>query len=368
MAKKSTAEAFKEEVQGIQKDANSRGALWISTGSTLADIVVGAGRGLGYELGEVVLLEAVSQAGKSFWSHEIVANAFHGYKNKYPGKFKHQYQDVESGCTFDSKEMFGIEIMPFDPEKRVRPKTIQDCFAESVLFFEGLKKDEYGVCVIDSINGLFDKSGEERADELVNAHARNREYKEKTMGMELSKFLSQTFFKKLNPTVEESNGLFVIVAQYRQKSLPSGGIYYDLQMGEALKYFCNKRVKLTVAETIEVKGKPIGAVIRVETKKARGPWPYRTTYVTMWYTTGIDNNISNIDFLYGLRTAEGKLSTADKKQKIVWDGQEFTRDELVFYIEENDLEQELANRVIAKWNEEEKAAVKQLEGRKKRFQ
>jgi RecA/RadA recombinase len=386
MAKKAS-EAVKEVLDGVQRDPSKRGALWISTGATLADIVVGAGRGLGYELGEVVLLESQSGAGKTYWGHEIVANAFHGYKKQYPGKFKHQYQDVESGSTIDSKKVFGFEIMPYDPAKRIRPKTIQDCYSESMLFIEGIKKDEYGVAIIDSINGLFDEKGEERAQERVDAYKRGKDYIEKSMGMELSKFLSQTFFKGICPAVEESNCLFVIIGQYRQKQLPSGGVYYDLQMGEALKYFANKRVKLTVAEDIVVKGRNIGAVVKVETKKARGHWPYRHAFVTMYFETGIDNVTSNVDFLYDLRTPEGKLSTSDKKQKVIWDmppdeilapldkaGKEalldqlaMTRQEMISYIENEGLEDELASRVIAKWNAEEAEALSVIAGRKKRF-
>jgi len=386
--KKGTVEDVKDALVGIPKDPNSRGALWISSGSTLADIVIGAGRGMGYETGEVVLIESQSGAGKTYWGHEIVANAFHSYKKQYPGKFKQNYVDKESGATFDSKEMFGIEIVPLDIEKRIRPKHIQELYGKAMNFFGDMKADEYGVYVVDSINGFFDEKGEERSRERVDAESRGKDYVAKTMGMELSKYLSQEFFKGLCPAVEEKNGLLVIIAQYRQKQLPSGGVYYDLQMGEALKYFANKRVKLTVAETIVVKGRQIGAVVRVETKKARGPWPYREAFVTMYYETGIDNVTSNIDYLFDLRTPEGKLSASEKKQMVVWDepteqeleglkkaeiadlykSRGMTRDELVRYIEANNLEDELAQRVIAKWNEEEKEASSTLVGRKKRFE
>ena len=264
-----------------------------------------------------------------------------------------------------------MEIMPYDPEKRVRPRTIQDLHSESMIFLDKLQKEKgYGVFVLDSINGLFDEKAKERAEERVDAYRRGRDYEEKTMGMEFSKYLSTTFFKDICPAVEDSNAVYVIVAQYRQKQLVTGGTYLDLQMGEALKYYANKRVKLTLAEEIIVKGKQIGAVVRVETKKARGPWPYRHAYVTMYYTTGIDNVTSNIDYLYDLRTDTGKLSAVEKKQKLSWDDEaiDLTRDEMIRFIEANNLEDELARRVIEKWEAGEAEAVKSLQGRKKRFQ
>lgn len=366
MAKKSTSEEIKDAIMGVQRTGESRGALWISTGSTLADLVMGAGRGLGFETGEVVLIESQSGAGKTYWSHSIVAQAFHSYKKQFPNKFKHRYIDKESGSTFDSEELFGLEIVPKDIKKRARPETIQEQYADALSFIQEVKPDEYGVYAVDSISSFFDESGKERSDERVRAFDRDKEYKEKTMGMEMAKFLSSTYFKGICPAVEESNVLYLMVAQYRQKSLPSGGVYLDLQNGEALKYYANARMKITVADEIVVKGKQVGAVVKIEGKKVRGPWPYRKCFVTMYYDLGIDDVTSNLDFLYDWRTATGELAKAAEKP-VQWDGVEMKREDLVRYIEDNNLEKELASRVVAKWKEEEEASAILTKGRKKKF-
>jgi RecA/RadA recombinase len=263
-------------------------------------------------------------------------------------------------------EQFGLEIVPKDITKRAKPETIQDQYADAMIFGESLKADEYGVYVVDSISSFFDEKGKERAEDRVAAYSRDREYEEKTMGMEMAKFLSGTYFKGICSMVETKNILYVVIAQYRQKQLPSGGTYLDLQNGEALKYYAGTRFKVTVAEDIKVKGRQVGAVLKMETRKARGPWPYRSCFVTLYYDYGIDNTTSNLDYLYDWRTATGQLAKSAEKPAM-WDGIEMKREDMVRFIEDNNLEAELDARVISKWNEEEKQAQYLTAGRKKKF-
>ena len=63
---------------------------------------------------------------------------------------------------------------------------------------------------------------------------------------------------------------------------------------------------------------------------------------------GIDNVGSDIKFLYDLRLATGKDASALNKP-MEWDGLEYSYDELIDYIESNDLEEKLANAVKEKW-------------------
>lgn len=367
MARKIVASVDKAfDGSGVVRTGESRGALRISTGALLSDIVVGGGRGLGFETGEVVLIESQSGAGKTLLGHHIVASGYHAYKDKFPGKFRQRYVDKESGATFDSEEQFGLEIVPKDIKKRARPATIQDQFADAMSFIKGMKDDEYGVYVVDSVTSFFDEAAKERADKRVVAYEKGRDYEEASMGMEMAKYLSAEYFKGLCPAVEESNLLYVMIAQYRQKKLPSGGVYLDLQNGEALKYYANVRLKITVAEEIVVKGRQVGAVLRFEGKKVRGPWPYRQCFVTLYYDYGLDNTTSNVEYLYDLRTATGVLAKAAEKP-VVWDDQEFMRVDLVRYIEDNGLEEELDRRVYQKWQDAEKESAYLTTGRKKKF-
>lgn len=340
-----------------------RGAFWISSGSDLMDLVVGGGRGLGYETGMSVLFEAQSSAGKSFLAHEIVASAYHKYKSKA----NWMYLDCESGCTFDSKALYGVEIMPPNVEDRKRPKTIEAAFSEIMLFGEAIKKDEFGIVIVDSLDGLVSEAAEERASKRVLAYSKGKEFDEASYGMEKAKYLSQEFWPNVNEMCERKNVLLIVVSQYRQAQGQYGSVN-KISNGEANKFYSHARVKFVKKEELEVKGRSIGAIVDAGTIKMKGPWPYRNCYIVMHYSRGIDNTATNIDYLYDLRTAErGELKKRASEQLLTWDDKELSRSDLINYIEDNNLEKKLSERVREKWYNDEEVAVEGLKGRKSRY-
>lgn len=365
MAKKKSKEIAKAL---STRPADQRGAMWISSGSDVMDCVVGGGRGKGYETGEVVIFEGDSSTGKTFLCHEVVAAGYYKAKANKEKPYIFEYMDCESGNTFDSKTLYGLEVMSYDPKERIRPTTVQEAFAESMLFMDEVPADGVGVLVLDSIDGITSKEAEERAENRVNAHKRGREVEDKTFGMEKAKYLSQEFMPKVADKAERSDTLYIIVAQYREKPGMHGSIK-QIGNGKALQYYAHKRVSFKLKHKIEVNSKHIGSVIEVTTKKVRGNQPHRSAMFTIYFKTGIDNVASNIDYLFNFLTNEGKVSTAASRITGVWDEgmEEMTREELIDYVEENNLEDELTRRVHAKWDAGEEEAVAHLKGRKKRY-
>lgn len=349
--------------RGQKPSDTARGAFWVNSGSDLMDLVVGGGRGLGYETGMSVLFEASSSAGKSFLAHEVIASAYHKYKEKC----KWLYLDVESGCTFDSKALYGIEIMPANVGDRKRPTTLEDCHAEIMNFGETVKSGEFGIVVVDSLDGLMSEDTEERVSERARLYAKGKEYDKGSFGMQKAKYLSQEFFPSVNAMVEKKNILLILVSQYRE-SAGQYGPRNVISGGKALTFYTHARVKFQKKEEIEIKGRTLGAVISVETVKMKGPRPYRNCLITIFYTRGIDNVTSNVDYLYDLRTAErGELKKNAEEKELKWKDQVLTREALIRYIEEHNEEEELSAAVREKWEAEEIQAAKMLEGRKTRY-
>lgn len=341
-----------------------RGAFWISSGSDLMDEVVGGGRGLGYESGLVVVFESDSGHGKSFAGHEVIASAYHKYKEKC----EWLYLDVESGATFDSKALYGVEIMPPNVEDRIRPQTIEDCLNEIVIFGNKVKDGNFGIVIIDSINGLLAEDTQQRVQNRATAYSKEKEFKEGSYGMQKAKFLSQEFFPTINALAEKKNLLIIIMAQYREAQ-GQYGARKVLSDGKALPYYPHIRVKFLKKEEIEIKGRPIGAVLQVETTKMKGPRPFRHCLVVLHYTRGIDNTLTNIDYLYDLRTAErGELKKGAEDKALTFEDVALTRLELAKHIEANNLEGKLKRMVLDRWEDEEEQAMKQLEGRKARYE
>ena len=373
---KSEDTGIKEEIEasltqgaGVTKAKKStsssatRGVAWISSGSDLMDIVVGGGRGYGYETGLVVLFESDSGHGKSFMGHEAIAAGYHRYKEKC----KWLYLDVESGATFDSKALYGVEIMPPNVEDRSRPETIEDCLNEIVLFGDKVKEGEFGIVVVDSIDGLLSEDTKKRINDRASAYSKEKEFDKGSYGMAKAKFLSQEFFPTINALAERKNLLIILMAQYREAQ-GQYGPKKVLSNGKALPYYPHIRLKFLKKEEIEIKGRPIGAVLEVTTVKMKGPRPFRHCYIVLHYTRGVDNILTSIDYLYDLRTAErGELKKSAEEKPLKFEEVELPRLELARHIETNNLESKLKRMVLDKWEDEEDAAMKQLEGRKAKY-
>lgn len=350
---------------GSRVEKKSGEEIWIPTGSTLLDLVMGGGRGEGAEAGQVVNFCAPSGAGKTAIVNEIMANAHH----RYGEKFRFCYDaTTESGNTFDTEELYGFEIFPKDPKKQVRSTTVEQAFANIMMFLERLSEDEFGVYALDSIDAVTSAEIEDIAEEHVKAVRKGETYDKGSYQQGKAKFLSTTFLPKVADMAERKNCLIIIVSQLRDNI--GAGPYAakdKTSNGRALLFYCATQVWFKTVTKIERNGLPIGAVMNAVTKKCRGPRPYRECRFTFYYTYGIDNVGSNLDYLYDLRTAERGELKAKACADLEWDGGHYSRTELIRHIEDNALEEELACRVRAKWEQTEREAVAEIAERKRRF-
>jgi RecA/RadA recombinase len=87
----------------INKMKKRDNILYINTGNTLLDLVVGgAPNVLGYPVGKFVNIVGDKSAGKTFLANEMIAYAYHNFDKK---KFKWIYDDCEAGYSFDTVSM-----------------------------------------------------------------------------------------------------------------------------------------------------------------------------------------------------------------------------------------------------------------------
>lgn len=353
--------AIKKAVMPVEEKETT----WLPTGSTLMDLVVGAGRGEGWDAGQVINLCAQSGGGKTAIVNETIANARH----KYGPKCKWVYDGTtESGNTFDTKALYGFDIIPENPAEVINSETIEEAFGNMMSFMGKLKSDEFGIYALDSIDAVTSAEVEGQVEERLKAHESGKDYDKGSYGAAKCKFLSSVFMPTVAAEAAKHNCLIIIVSQLRDNI--GGGLYAPkdkVSNGRALFYYSSAQVWLKTKKDIEKGDRQIGTVLHVTTKKARGPNPYREAMFSFYYSYGIDNIGSNIDYLYDLRTPErGELKKSEAKA-IDWDGTVFDRQNLILHIEQNELQDELADRVRRKWNELEKEALSELAERKSRF-
>lgn len=294
----------------------------IRTGCDLLDILLGGkAKTYGLEAGTILGVWGDSGAGKSFVINEMIA-ANH-YRN--PKKFRWLNSDGENGNKFDCPKLYGFEISSegkplsgFVKGERgaLKPATItfhhsttvQEMDAHVSLFLSGLKDDEYAIYAQDSLDSVKDAGAEEAAQERLSKLVQGKEVVNKgSYNMGKQKSLS-AFFADHVDELERKNCLLILTSQYRAKiGSPIPG-QKTVTGGYSLKYYCHTILDLALIKKIEVGGKWIGSVVRARTKnKARTERPGREVYYVVYFTRGIDNVGSNIDYLYNLRDKDGNL-------------------------------------------------------------
>lgn len=346
--------SIKETILAKKQIEVPKRGLYFSTGSTLLDLVVGggekAGYGMGYEAGTIVRDWGGSSSTKTFKAVEMIAANYYKYKDK----FKWKYADVEFGNTIDSVGLYGFEIIPTSKMNRDEmPQTVERWEYDVNKFLDSLKGDECGVYVLDSLDALGSEALEARKEKRHIAYDKDKEFDEGTYGMDSAKFLSQEMFRGLSAKLAEKNALLYIISQERDNA--NAGMYGKknrLGGGRAVGFYETARIYSKLKEKEERKGRAVGVLIETTAEKVRHPRPFRSCFIPINFTYGMDDVAANIDFLFNLRSDKtGELLKSAKS--IVWeDGKEpMSREELITFVEENKLKGELKRRVIALWEE-----------------
>jgi RecA/RadA recombinase len=302
--------------------------VYFSTGSGLLDLVVGGGQGYGYPSGKICNIVGDKSSGKTFLACEIVAAAFHAFGER----LRWQYDDAESGFTFNTKELYGFEIMPADEKERIKSRTVEEFDYNYNKFLSSLKKDQLGIYILDSLDGLSSRDNKERAKKRQKAIEDGTKLKG-SYQMEAAKFLSQDFFKNITEDTEKKNVLLIIISQVRDKI----GALFPTQVragGKALDFYVHTALWLASLAKIKKKDRAVGVIVKAFTKKSKTPRPFRDCLITLLFDYGLDDIGTNIDFLFDLRTPEGKLR---EKSAIRWSdsNRDLTVKELRLFLEEN---------------------------------
>lgn len=371
------------------------------TGCTLLDLVIGGAKNVfGIPSGRFINIVGDKSAGKTFLSNEIIASAYHKYGSK---KFKWVYDDCESGYSFDTESMYGFEIMPENP---IHSRTVEEAFCNISDFADKLKDDQFGIYVLDSLDALTSDEQDDRAEERLKAFHNGKTFDKGTYGMGKQKYLSQEFCPQLCSVIENKNVLVILISQIRENIDMFSFEKYSRSGGKAIDFYAHSVLWLATAKYITKKDRKVGVVVKAKTTKSKTPRPFRECFFSFLYDYGLDDIGSNVDYLFDLRTEKGELNT--KAKAIQWNGdvgkltltdlkkfleeydlqdkfedsryydgkptaedifdfvqskkeykekfaekfgESMTRDELIEWIENNNLEDELRQRVVDKWEE-----------------
>ena len=389
--------------------------IYYTTGCTLMNMVASATpKCYGFRGGVLTRIIAKEGGGKSFTASECVAHNHH----KLP-KFNHRYIDRETRYRFDTQKLYNMDII--EAEERSPStiaeleadlnswlhhlKTPGVYVIDSLEAFSSDDVEERS----EARRVQYEKGKEVLIEDTMGMQA------PKFLAQEFFKSVMETVAEKkvallaLSQVRENIGG-----GKYSPKLKKTGGKSTDHWVDTEL--WLQPVRDITVGTKGEKDFRKIGVVIECKASKSTGPWPYRTCYYSLYFEYGIDNIGSNLDYLFDLRGKDHALLTSSNA--IRWDqgepktlvtmsafmeekgildeckawfkettgrstivkdtcdtwlsehkvhGKEFSerfasevysRDELIKKIEETpEMEKELEQRVIAKWEGFEAAAT-----------
>lgn len=331
MAKKKEelAEEIAEVVGGERKVEELKFDRIISTGSTQLDLAISGGRirGGGLPGGVIVEIYGPSGTGKSALLSEIIASCqINGGDAKIV--------DPESRFDKEYSEIYGVK---FDMCEYSRPDTVNEMFKE-LLNWKPNPSNENAICVFaaDSLAALSTEVEMEGTD---------------SYGMKRAKDFSEGL-RKTARKIANNNWLVPCTNQERES--PTGIVTPG---GKGVPYYASIRIRLSKPmqnakikreKTINgVKHEKIeGIRTNAQVTKSSVDEPFRTAKFSIVFGFGIDNVRDNLEYLKGNTKAD----------KYVFEDQEFSKIEsAIKFIENNNLEKDLENKVIDMWNEIQQA-------------
>lgn len=357
--KRTRRRSAKEE--SIEKSEPDASKIYFSSGSDRLDIALSNP----FPMGKIVNLVGDKSSGKTLIVSELIYRA----RKRFGDRLKWHYDDGEDGYSFDSKAIWGYDMIHEDqPEPS---NTVEEMGNNVYKFCEGLKDSEIGIYIVDSLDGLPAEMELVRARkqrELIEA-GKSLEEQKGSFNQEKQKFMSM-FFKEQAKLIRRHNVLFIVVSQVRCNIGVTFGAKYTRSGGKALDHYCNQIIWLAEAEKhkLTIQGYEVitGISIKANVTKNKSGKPFRTCNIDILFDHGIDNIATNLKFLNNLYTDSGKTSVIktkkDKKGLIESSNLAFNNtyfksiNEAVGYVEQHNLQRQLAQEIRDKWQSIEDAA------------
>ena len=362
----------------------------LSSGSTLLNLACSENPDVAYLKGGFYFIVGDSTSGKTWLMLSALAEAC---RNPAFKGYRLVYDDAEGGALMDMAKYFGqelvdrIEAPSYDKHHNpVYSETVQDFYYHLQGFID---EGEPFIYVLDSQDGLDSEEAQKKFKKQRNASQSEDEEEVKgSYGDGKAKYHSQHLRTALSG-VRRTKSILLVTGQTRD-NLGFGAMFQPKirSGGKALKFYNNIEIWLTLAGRIKrlVRGKErtIGIKTEARTEKNRVTGKIgkdRSVIIPIYYGYGLDDVGSCVDYLIEnkhwevIDDKEAKKKAAEEgkkkkgKSKPSYDAKEImfegTRDKIIRYIEEEDLEHKVAEIATRIWREiEEECEVR----RKKRYE
>lgn len=301
----------------------------------------------GFALGRVSMVVGDSSSGKSFIMLSALAAAS---KNPQFNDYDLYYDDAEAACDFNVEKLFGETFI-----ERVIPKSsnLAEDFYGNIM--QAMDNQKPFIYILDSYDSLTCSAELERAEIKRKAAAgetlTKKEQKSKG-GYKTEKVkLFAEVFRRCRNEIATTRSIFIPVFQTID-AINSVFSEKTRRGGNAPKFFASHEIWLRVVGSITSKGLETGIFTEAYTTKNKVTGKKRKVTFPIYYDYGIDNISTSIQFLID----EEYFEPVKNSFKVPYFGgfEKITPEKLIQYIEQNNLESELAKIVGIAWNAREK--------------
>jgi len=338
-------EDIKKLLRHRKKDKILKTTDFVSTGSSMLNLACTDDSETGFAKGHYYLIVGTSQSGKTFLSLTCLAEAA---RNVNFQNYQFIYDDVEHGALMDIEKFFGKAVK--NRLKVVHSYTIEDFYYR--LDSLASKKTLF-IYILDSMDALTSRSEIKKFKQQKKAYQDERETPG-SYGDGKAKINSQNLRCVINP-LKETGSILIIINQTRDKLTGFGG--KTRSGGNALQFYACLEiwsdVKKLLSKTYKGKLRAQGVLCTLRVRKNRFRGKDRTIEVPIYYSYGIDDIGSCVDFL---------LSEKHWKKRggnIIAPEFEFegNRSKLVQLISTENMEKDLSMLVKDTWLEIEHAVI-----------
>ena len=350
----------------------------IPTGITLLNLFLSNNRKGGFLKDNIVRISGAKSSGKTFTFLNFLATLAH---NSNFDKYDLYYDASECGDKFDKIRLFGKKTVERIKELIVSDTNNENEFKTSLegWFYKMHRLTEGNpfIHILDSLNALVSKVEHDNFNTNMENYEKGKDEKGEMLGLRRGQAHSLGF-RDYCPKMENTGSLSIVVTQARTNTDSQFIKEKASESSYALEHWLSYDIMLK--RTIPIKEKDfqgndhiIGQEVEFTVNKSRGtgkmgklPVP-----IQIYKEYGIDDLAVNVEYLkkYNIIKGSGWLTSPWNETEInEKTGREnikkLTTKNLIKFIEDNNLEEEVSKKVEEIWLE---AELSLYSGRKKKF-
>lgn len=344
----SDIDRIKKALKGRKKAKPS--SFGLSTGSTLLNLACTNKPDIGFKQNHYYFLVGDSSSGKTFLSLTCLAEAS---INKAFDNYRFIFDDAEDGALMDKTKFFGKGVT-----SRLEPPAVKDgqpVFSTTIEDFyfhvdDAIKDGRPFIYILDSMDSLDTEDDRDKFDKRKLSRDTGKDVSG-SYGTSKAK-ANSNYLRRIVSALKKTGSILIIISQTRD-NIGFGAQFNPKTRsgGKALRFYATLEIWTSVREKIKknVRGKQreIGIVSQLRVKKNRQTGREPIVEVNIYHSVGIDDIGSCVAFLID----EKHWKVKDKKINAEELGVAATEENLIRYIEENNLETDLHSIVAKVWGD-----------------